>query len=284
MELQYFRYFHEVAKQKSFSGAAKKLHVSQPAVSKVIKQLEDSLGSALIDRRTRGFFKLTDLGENVFQKTQTIFEQVDQIVKSAKNEDPSLVGDLHVGASDYIASTFLPKKMKALLREDATIKLKMMCSPSTVLREKLLSGELDVALFFNDDPHPALEYTRLESVQFIAVMSPALLSKALKDQTFIGCTSPDYHRTYPALELLKILRLLPKKVIEANNFHAQKELVKTGFGYGVFAEFAIEGDLKNGSLIQIGEKTLTKQLILARRKGRSPSPLSKHFESILVTP
>jgi DNA-binding transcriptional LysR family regulator len=112
MDLRHLRYFQAVAEELSFSKAAKRLHVAQPALSRAIKQLEGSLGAEVLER-TRHMVRLTPAGTVLLQEVRLLLDQVNDISSRVRRTAEGEEGELRLG---YIGPPTQPF-LGALLRE-----------------------------------------------------------------------------------------------------------------------------------------------------------------------
>jgi len=96
MELRHLRYFQAVAEELSFSRAAKRLHVAQPALSRAIKQLEDGLGAAVLER-TRHHVRMTPAGAVLLRETALVLQQLDEAARRVRRTAAGEEGELRLG-------------------------------------------------------------------------------------------------------------------------------------------------------------------------------------------
>ena len=96
MNFKQLEYFSAVAEAKSFSGAARILHVAQPPISRQISMLEDELGVCLFLRTNKGV-ELTEAGRSLYQQSQQVFQGLRAIVDSVRDVDAGLRGVLKIG-------------------------------------------------------------------------------------------------------------------------------------------------------------------------------------------
>ena len=106
MELRHLRYFVSVADAASVSKAAVGIHISQPALSRQIRDLEAELGLRLFDRVGRRI-QLTPEGRDLLEQSRAVFAQVDAIVKRARALSAGAVGNIRIGAT--------PQTMQSLI-------------------------------------------------------------------------------------------------------------------------------------------------------------------------
>src|SRR5512138_3100907 len=96
MELRHLRYFTAVAREENVTRAALKLHVSQPALSRQIRDLEDDLGFALLERTAKSV-RLTDAGRVFLEEARAVLGRVDAGVAKARNLASGGGSELHIG-------------------------------------------------------------------------------------------------------------------------------------------------------------------------------------------
>ena len=142
--LRQLRYFKAVVEHGSFSRAAESVHVSQPALSLQIRELEDSLGSALLERESRGVI-LTPLGREVHGQTVRVLDETLLLETMGKRFDE---GPFRIVAG--IVSTLAPYLLTGLLERlqasPSRIELDVMEAPGQELVASLLAGRLDAAI------------------------------------------------------------------------------------------------------------------------------------------
>src|SRR6059058_3848925 len=115
VELRHLRYFVAVAEMENVSRAALKLHVSQPALSRQIRDLEDEIGFCLLERTAKSV-RLTEAGRAFLNDARELLRQADEAVKKARaiaSEEPT---ELHIGYSPAPFAEVLPKILRAFQR------------------------------------------------------------------------------------------------------------------------------------------------------------------------
>ena len=115
MEIAELRAFLSVAETRSFSVAAQQLHLTQPAVSKRISQLENSLGCQLFDRVARSV-NLTESGKKLLPRAQKILIEMEDMRRALTNLTGEVAGRLKIGTSHHIGLHRLPPVLKAFTR------------------------------------------------------------------------------------------------------------------------------------------------------------------------
>ena len=145
IKVRHLHTFVEVARQKSVMRAADLLHVSQPAVTKAIRELEEVLGIAVIERDGRGI-RLTRHGE-VFLKyaggaLATIRQGIDSVSQVSFGKAPTI----RVGALPTVSSRIMPRAMELFLQEETWSRIRIVTGENAVLLEQLRVGQLDLVV------------------------------------------------------------------------------------------------------------------------------------------
>ena len=122
MNIRQLEYFIEVVRQGSFSKAASVLHVSQPSISEMIKNLEDELGSPLLYRGARRI-ELTDAAQAVLEQSQQIVSLFNNLAGHVKETSVLQKGAIRIGIPSITASTIFPRVLGEFKRRYPNIEL-----------------------------------------------------------------------------------------------------------------------------------------------------------------
>jgi len=162
--------FLKVAENLSFSKAAKELFISQPAVTKHIKQLEENLKSTLFHRKGNKI-QLTKSGELTYR----FLKNIDSIYEELNFEigllNDSFKGVLKVGASSTISQYLIPKVIAAFHKRYPKIELFLFNGNSFEMEEKLLQNEIDIALVENETSNANIRYSDFLDDEIVVVTS-----------------------------------------------------------------------------------------------------------------
>lgn len=165
-DLNQLKVFHIVASLESVSKAANKLHISQPAVSQTIKNLEDEIGFSLFIRTNKGV-KLTNEGKEIFSYSKTIFRQVDLLNQTLQDLSTLEAGILNIGASDTICKYYLIDILKEFEKKYPKIRYRVTnCTTSESLK-LLKAQEVDLAFVHTpiiNDSLPYINCLKLDDV------------------------------------------------------------------------------------------------------------------------
>lgn len=149
MHLRQLEYFLAVAEELNFSRAALKLHVSQQPVSTQIQKLEQELGVKLFRRTTREV-ALTPSGEAFYKEIQMAFKYLDKGKKMAVQAMAESTNVFKIGYEVVMMNHMLPAFIKKIRETLPEMKLEIVELPEHTIHEKVISGDLDVALMFTD--------------------------------------------------------------------------------------------------------------------------------------
>jgi DNA-binding transcriptional LysR family regulator len=271
MNLLHLHYFYVVAKERGFTNASKALRIQQPAISRMVRQLEDSLGFALFERIGRGV-QLTNRGKEVFERSKIIFEEVENLKAVAGQLTGTVQGSLAFGAAEPIASHFVPEVLERLLGAFPALYPIVFSGPASMLFDRIINGELEFGLFFHTPALPEkLKLTVIKKVRFHLVVRKDLRKKASVIESFIGSREIDdtTTRTFPTLEKLKKLHSKAAIKISSNNLTSHHSMVLRGLGVAVLPDFLVVEDLRSGRLTDLlpKEKLEFELKLIQRRTG-----------------
>jgi LysR family transcriptional regulator, pca operon transcriptional activator len=143
-----FRHLHtfvEVARQKSVVKAADLLNISQPAVTKTIRELEEALGVAVFEREGRGI-RITRYGEVFLRHAGAALTALRQGIDSVSQELFDSAPPVRVGALPTVSTRIMPRAMSLFLEEKTGSRIKIITGDNAVLLEQLRVGDLDLVV------------------------------------------------------------------------------------------------------------------------------------------
>ena len=144
MELRHLRYFIGVAEEENVSRAALKLHVSQPALSRQIRDLEDELGFLLLERSARSV-RLTDAGRAFLSEARAVLQRVEDAVQVARVIATGGSGELHVGYAPSLTARILPQTLRAFQAELPNVRVRLHDLSTEEMLAGLREGKLQIA-------------------------------------------------------------------------------------------------------------------------------------------
>lgn len=149
MELRVLQYFLAVTREQSISGAAEALHLSQPTLSRQLKEMEEELGKQLIIRGNRRI-TLTDEGIILRKRAEEIMELVRKTENEITLSNDYIAGDITVGAGETNGVRFLTKTARALQEDFPDVHFHIISGDSASVLENLDRGLIDFGLVFGD--------------------------------------------------------------------------------------------------------------------------------------
>lgn len=178
IKFRHLQTFVEVARQKSVMKAADLLHVSQPAVTKTIRELEEALGVNLVERDGRGI-RVTRHGEVFLRHAGASLSALRQGVDSVSAERLDAAPPLRVGALPTVAARVMPRAMITYLGEKTGSRVKIVTGENAVLLEQLRVGDLDIVVGRLAAPRQmtgfSFEHLYSEEVRFVVRAGHPLL-------------------------------------------------------------------------------------------------------------
>lgn len=153
MDLRDLTYFETIAEIGHLGRAAEKLNRSQPALSKSIQRLEESLGTRLFQRDGRRI-KLTDVGELLLARGKQLRLSISETEREVRDFASGLIGNIRLGCAASMADHLLPQLVGALLERAPELTLSLSIAQDDVLKESLTAGRLDATIcpLIVDDP------------------------------------------------------------------------------------------------------------------------------------
>lgn len=164
-----YRAFYAVSEFKSFSKAAENLHISQPAISYAIKELENQLGTKLFIRDNK-IVKLTENGEKLKYYVEKAFHHLITAQHMLKEENNHLIGEVRIGIYSHVGVFYLPPLIKEFTKQYPEIKFIIYSSTTDDMMTKFKNRELDLLILhypiFSDSNHSEQILFQCESCFF----------------------------------------------------------------------------------------------------------------------
>lgn len=157
MELRVLEYFLAVAREQSISGAAESLHLSQPTLSRQIKDMEDELGKQLLIRGNRRI-TLTEEGMILRKRAEEILELVRKAEDEITQNNDMIAGDITVGAGETVGLRFLTRAAKELQKDYPLVRFHIVSGDGITVIEELDKGLIDFGLVFGGVDSSKYEY------------------------------------------------------------------------------------------------------------------------------
>lgn len=172
MELRTLRYFLEVARERNVTRAAANLHVSQPSLSKQLKDLERELGSRLFVRNNYGI-TLTDEGVRLRRRAEEIVGLVERTEQEMRGPDGAMGGDVHIGCGESELMRQIAQCAAAVQERDPYVKFHLHSGNREDLTDRLETGVFDFAVLVGDADPARFNALRLPGEDTWGVIMPA---------------------------------------------------------------------------------------------------------------
>src|SRR5699024_8738524 len=238
MDIRHMKYFIAVAEELSFSKAAKKLNMSQPPLSKQIKDLEDVLNQKLFKRDNKKV-ELTEAGANLLFQSYKIVKDVEEIERYFNNLSDNNSAKLSIGFSETVLKDMVSVvKLYNKQYDDIDISIHKLSSPEQII--SLENEFIDVGFICNPVVNAKYETLEINSHtydlavphdHFITSRNSPVSLNELKDDNFIitpRSVSPAYYDA--AFSVFHTNNFFPKNTITAYNTSAIIALIKAGLG------------------------------------------------------
>lgn len=200
--LNYYHIFYEVVQYGNISKAAEALYISQPAVSKSITRLEQSLNHQLFIRSKKGV-KLTEEGQMLYQHLQTAFSAINEAEQDLYRISHFGMGQLRIGVSTSLCKHILLPYLQDFIEANPHIKVSIECNPTFETIELLKQDKIDIGLVCDTEFQKGYHYTPLRSIHDTFVTTQTYLDNlALREKDLSkenDQTKPEENITLPTM-------------------------------------------------------------------------------------
>lgn len=277
--LNLYHVFYEVANCHNLSVAAKKMYISQPAVSKAISKLEENLNTILFHRSSKGV-SLTNEGELLYRYVEQALHSLKSGEEQLKASVSQKVSQLSIGVSTTLCKYILLPVLKNFMPENPNIKITISCQPTFDTLLALQEGSIDiglVGLLPKKDMAESnmLTYLPLKTIEDIFVATESYLAPFgvkykgiehkkecfFREAAFIMLNKENISRKHVDVFLNENTITL-SNVIEVNNMDLSIEFARAGLGIACVISDFVEKDIKNGILkeIKLGHRIPKRQI------------------------
>ena len=258
INLELYKVFYYVAKNESITRAANELSISQPAISKSIKILEEQINTPLFIRKRDGV-SLTEAGESIYNKIKKAIELIDSAEDDIKSLTNLESGSINIGASKTIIHEYLMPHIKKFHKDYPNINIRIFTDKTSELIKKAKMGLVDV-IFTN------MPYNFPDSFESIKIMD--LHDCLVANESFNYLKGKKIKKN--DLEKLPLLVLtkgattrirLDDYCVENNiNIHPEmefgsntliKEFTEAGFGIGMLTKEHVKKELESNELFEL---------------------------------
>ena len=288
MELRHLRYFVAVAEAENFLHAAtRKLHISQPAVSRQIRDLEDELGVQLFERTGKAV-SLSDAGSLFLKEARAILERTDEAVRNVRAFAQTGETELHVGYTPALRAQIVSPALHAFQQAMPNVHVKLHDWSYDKIAAGLRDGRLQLAFIARPSKHGAFYDFRFEELlrqQVRLAVAPShplaqrrsvSLAEAARE-SFIGLTRedfPDYNAYLSAV--FAPVKNKPRVIEEHESMTSVVAAVEAGTGVAVAVDALGYTFGNRVKLVRLTPEPKPLSFGIAARKGRL-SPATEKF-------
>jgi DNA-binding transcriptional LysR family regulator len=289
MELRHLRYFQAVAEALSFTKAAARLRIAQPALSRQVQDLEDEIGVDLVKRSPRGL-TLTAEGKVFLEEARELLKRADEAVKKVRALARGEYGELHIGYSPTPTIEILPPALAAFQKAVPGVQVLLHDMSSDEIADGLRSGAIQVAVTPLEGSMTDIEFESLRTYPIgvaLAAGHPFARLKSIPLEKLAGepLVSLDrklYPEAYTRLEqLFRVLGVKPRIALECDSGSSLVAAIESRRGIGLAIPVL---KLVTGKRLVYRPLAGTKETLsvgIARAKNGDLTPAGEKFCEIL---
>lgn len=262
--LSYYNIFYTVAKCGTFSQAAKELFISQPAISKSVKKLEEMLGTTLFIRSSRGV-TLTDDGSMLYEHISRALSAIHEGELHLKRNRELEVGHLHIGVSTTLCKHIMLPLLQDFISKNPHIAVTIDCLSSAETAALLTDNKLDIGLLVETNATKQLAFTPVSNLSYTFIASRQYLDNLkLRENVDYRQENSQFFRaaTLMLMDQGNISRqhaenyfrdnsIETGQILETSNMELLVEFSKIGLGVACVIRNFVENDIKKGTLVEI---------------------------------
>ena len=276
--LRQLQYLKLLAEHASFSRAAEAAHVSQPALSAGVQELEKILGAPVVER-TRGNVQLTAVGAEAVRRAEDVLARTEDLVEAARNAGKPLSGRFRLGVIPTVAPFLLPARLPELREAYPKLRLFIREDLTPRLVAALKAGHLDAAVIALPYAAQGIDHARIgdDEIMAAAPAGHALAGKgpiqpgSLKAEDLILLEDGHCLRDQ-ALSACNIEAPKGDDVFAATSLHTLVQMVSSGLGVSFLPEMAVRAGLADapGVVVRpIAARAPRREIVVAWRTGSS---------------
>ena len=257
--LSQYKIFYEVAKAGNISKAAKELYISQPAISKAIGKLEDSLGLSLFTRSSRGV-QLTSEGEILFEHAREAFEALERGEQELRRIQEFDIGHLRIGVSNTLCKYILLPYLKTFIDQYPHMKVTIESQSTVQTLNRLEQQKIDLGLVAEPSLRKDLSFIPVMDIQDIFVSTRAYLENLylregsdtnIFETGNIMLLDENNMTRHHVDEYMAENAIFPHQILEVTTMDLLIEFAKIGLGVACVIRELVQKELDTGVLVEI---------------------------------
>jgi LysR family hydrogen peroxide-inducible transcriptional activator len=282
--LRQLQYLKLLAEHASFSRAAEAAHVSQPALSAGVQELEKILGAPVVER-TRGNVQLTAVGAEAVKRAEDVLARTEDLVEAARSAGKPLSGRFRMGVIPTVAPFLLPTKLPGLKLAYPALRLFIREDLTPRLIAALKAGQLDAAVIALPYSAQGIDHARIGDDEILAAApvghalagTGPIPAGSLKAEDLILLEDGHCLRDH-ALAAFDIDPPKGEDVFAATSLHTLVQMVSAGLGVSFLPEMAVRAGLADmpGVVVRsISARAPRREIVVAWRTGSSRATEAK---------
>ncbi|SEP69616.1 DNA-binding transcriptional regulator, LysR family [Solimonas aquatica] len=285
MDTQFLKAFVEIADCGSFTQAAERLHLSQPAISKRVTALEEQIGHALFDRVGRRI-SLTDAGRMLLPYARQVLQQIEDGKRALSHLHEEIGGRLSIGTSHHIGLHRLPPVLRRYTQDYPSVDLDIHFMDSEVACEAVLAGKLELGIVtLPTQPLPQLQQQMVWPDPLAVVVGRhhplagrrKLSLRELAEHPAVLPDQATYTHRIVTAELQR-LGATPRVRLATNYLETLKMLAAIGLGWSVLPASMLDDSL---CVLKIPELSVQRELGLVWHEKRAISAAAQALIALL---
>ena len=289
MEIRQLKAFLAISEAKTFTAGARRVNVTQAAISMQIRQLEDEVGLPLFTRTPRRVI-MTEAGEYLLDRARKILREHDTALAEIAELGGVEHGRLRIGsASAEFATQQLPGILQGLRKKFPNSEIGVTAGTSLTLIEKIMHGEIDIAFVSLPVENSSITTDLLFSDEIVAIAHPTHLMANEKyisaaalagEKLILGERGGNTRRMID--DFFNAANVRPNIIMELSRQETINQMVEANHGVGTAGQKTIADEIREGRLVSwlIEGAEINWELGLARLRGGYFSPIAKEFVSL----
>ena len=259
INFELYKVFYEVANEGSISKGAEKLMISQPAISKSIQKLEESLNCKLFSRSSRGVI-LTDEGNLLYGHVKEAFETLNLGEDKLKRSIELGIGHLQIGVSSTLCKYMLLPYLQEFIKRNPHITISINCQSTNETLRLLDENKIDIGLIGKPDNIKNIHFYHLKDIEDTFVATKDYINnlkergikddEVLENSTLMLLDKNNMSRQYIDDYLLQN-QITVAESIDISNMDLLIDFAKIGVGVACVIKEFVSKELKNGSLVEV---------------------------------
>lgn len=283
--------FLRVAELLSFSEAGRSLHVSQPALTRNVQQIEEIIGARLFDRSTRKV-DLTPVGMQLLPIARRVLEEFETACSEMAHFIDALKGNVNVAAMPSVAAALLPQTIAKFQQRYPNVDFRITELQSPNIAEKVADGVCDFGVSVQAQNNSRVTFRPLihDDIYLVCRADAPIASRTsvpwtvFKDFPFIAMV-PGCSIRAIAESVFRKLQIDVKPHYECQHLSTALSLIEAGLGISAMSSLMILQHMKYGGLVALPviQPCANRPVGIITRAGRSVSPAAQQFVRILLT-